>query len=853
MNPLRRYAHWLHGRWPAGRVEKLPVVRDDGSTSVPGVYVVGDLGGIPLLKFSLDAGARVARAIAADAALRDERRDGASGVIDVVIVGAGAAGMAAACELRRAGVDFRVLEASEPFSTIVNFPKAKPIYTYPRDFEPAGELQVHADVKESLLVELREQTAGIEVSPARAERVRRKGRILEVVVDGGENVRARRVILAQGRSGNHRRLGVPGESSDKVSNRLHDPEDFAGRRVLVVGGGDSALEAALALDEAGADVTLSFRGESFARPKPGNVERLEASRGIRIVMGSTVRSIGPESVVLDTKGGGAKDLPNDVVFVMIGRDAPLEFFRRSALPIRGEWTWRFWVSAALVVAAFAFLYTWKAGGALTAAFAAHGWFPFGIDPTGSKGLGRAVRISFGTPGAWYTLAYTVAIVSFGILRIRRRRTPYVTAQTLTLMAVQTLPLFLLPYVLLPWLGNAGAFGTRYAVERVSRSDAAAWLTLEAEHPDDPVALLAGAREAGALPAAVAAWPDLTAEVSWKQRVDGDRVLLRSAASGAPTREAVLRLSDLRVHVRDDARPSSRVADALFPASEWDPQGREYWRSIGFVLAWPLFLWNVFTYQPMGWWLAISLMQTFVLIPWIVLRWGKGAYCGWICSCGALAETMGDAHREKMPHGPAWNRLNLTGQVVLGVASVLLLLRAAGWFLPGGHPVNAAYAAILAGHAASGAGLPFPFPFLNYKWMVDLLFAGILGTGLYFHFSGRVWCRFACPLAALMHVYARFSRFRILADKKKCISCNVCTTVCHQGIDVMAFANRGAPMEDPQCVRCSACVQSCPTGVLTFGAIDRGTGRVIRTDRLVASAVAQREAVAAAPAAEGAAA
>ena len=94
----------------------------------------------------------------------------------------------------------------------------------------------------------------------------------------------------------------------------------------------------------------------------------------------------------------------------------------------------------------------------------------------------------------------------------------------------------------------------------------------------------------------------------------------------------------------------------------------------------------------------------------------------------------------------------------------------------------------------------------------------------------------------MHIYARFSRFRILADKKKCISCNVCTSVCHQGIDIMNFANKGLPMEDPQCVRCSACVQMCPTGVLSFGQIDRRSGTVIRKDAswLAASPVLMRE-------------
>jgi NosR/NirI family transcriptional regulator, nitrous oxide reductase regulator len=128
--------------------------------------------------------------------------------------------------------------------------------------------------------------------------------------------------------------------------------------------------------------------------------------------------------------------------------------------------------------------------------------------------------------------------------------------------------------------------------------------------------------------------------------------------------------------------------------------------------------------------------------------------------------------------------------------------------------------------------------LNYYHLVDIFLAGIIGVGLYFWFSGRVWCRFACPLAALMHIYTRFTSYRIFADKKKCISCNVCTSVCHQGIDVMNFANKGLPMEDPQCVRCSACVQMCPTGVLSFGRYTDGSE--IAYDRLPASLVQIRE-------------
>src|SRR5712691_5753750 len=129
----------------------------------------------------------------------------------------------------------------------------------------------------------------------------------------------------------------------------------------------------------------------------------------------------------------------------------------------------------------------------------------------------------------------------------------------------------------------------------------------------------------------------------------------------------------------DSGAMKYIADHLFPVVNYD-HGREYWRAFGLILAWPLFIWNVFTSQPMWWWLGISLVQTFVIIPLIIYKWGKGAYCGWICSCGALAETMGDAHRHKMPHGPIWNRVNLVGQGVLLFAFIILAFRALGWML-----------------------------------------------------------------------------------------------------------------------------------------------------------------------------
>ena len=166
----------------------------------------------------------------------------------------------------------------------------------------------------------------------------------------------------------------------------------------------------------------------------------------------------------------------------------------------------------------------------------------------------------------------------------------------------------------------------------------------------------------------------------------------------------------------------------------DGQGgdpNQFWRAFGFILAWPLFIYNIFTEAPIWGWIVFGSIQTFVIIPLIVRRWGKGAYCGWICSCGAMAETLGDQHRHKMPHGPKWNKLNMIGQWILALAFVLLILRIIGWVTP------------WEGFDKAIAGFIDKNELFSYKVMVDLWLAGAIGYGLYFHLSGRAWCRFAC--------------------------------------------------------------------------------------------------------------
>lgn len=728
---ISKYTHWLHSRWPAGTVEKGPSVNDDGTTQVAGVRIVGDLTGMPLLKFSADSGAKAVHGILLE---KDFERNKGKTDYDVVIIGAGVSGLSAAIEAKKAGLSFVVYEASDSFATIKNFPRGKPIYAYPSNMVPEGELQFNSKIKEDLLKELEGRRAlhGIEVENARVERISRNGSTLHVHKESGEEKTTQRVIVAIGRTGNYRKLGVPGEDLDKVSNRLVDAREYVGTKTLVVGGGDSALEAAISLAANGVSVDLVYRKKTFSRPKPENVEAmkmLQESGRLKCQMGTTVTEIMEDRVTLD-HGGVKSSIANDFVFAFIGREAPLEFFRKSGIDITGEFSRRAWLSMGGFFVAFMIFYHWQKG--LWLENLNPGYFSWAVTSVGGifqtavdnpSNFLHHLRGGLNQPGFYYSFAYCVCVVAFGIRRIKRRRTPYVKAQTVTLALVQIGPLFLLPWLLLPWTGALG-------------------------------------------------W--------WESGL------------------------------------GAAIGDAFWPNGE-------YWRVFGFILAWPLFVYNWFTAEPVWGWLIIGFLQTFVIIPFIVWRWGKGAYCGWICSCGALAETMGDNHRHKMPHGPFWNRVNMVGQVLLAISIIMMLFRIVGWVLPDGNLAEIAFNGMLSG-----------VPVINWKYAVDVWLAGVFGVAFYFHFSGRVWCRFACPLAALMHIYARFTQFRIFSDKKKCISCNVCTSVCHQGIDIMNFANKGVPMEDPECVRCSACVQSCPTGVLSFGRYD--SKGVIQLDKMPASLV-----------------
>ncbi len=308
------------------------------SASVPGLYVVGELGGRGLIKNAINEGRLAMEHVAQSLAGDPFRGNTADGVHDVCVVGAGPAGLSAALEALHQGLRYVVLEQGTLADTISKYPRDKLLFAEPLRVPMYGNLWIADASKEALLQCWRNviEKTGLRVTQGvRVDGLERADGAFRIAA-GERTYRARRVVLAMGRRGTPRRLGVPGEELDKVLYDIVEMEAFAGRRMLVVGGGDSAVESALGLaNQDGTRVTLSYRGADFSRLKDRNREKLEAAADagrIELLLGSQVREIRRDVVVLDHEGT-LRLLPNDGVIVRIGGEAPYPFLQRIGVRI----------------------------------------------------------------------------------------------------------------------------------------------------------------------------------------------------------------------------------------------------------------------------------------------------------------------------------------------------------------------------------------------------------------------------------------------------------------------------------------------------------------------------------------
>ena len=307
---------------------RVPWVDAGFQSNVPGLYIVGELGGRGLIKNAVNEGKIAVEHLARALALSPSP-NAATPAYDVVIAGSGPAGLSAALEATRRGLRTVVLEQGTLADTVRKYPRHKLLLAEPAGIPLYGDLWIADGSKESLLRiwESAVERASLDVHTGqRVERIDREGAQFLVRTAAGAVYRARRVVLALGRRGTPRRLGVRGEELSKVVYDVAEMADFAGRRVVVVGGGDSAVESALGLArQDGTTVTLSYRGAAFTRIKDRNAAKLDeavANGRISALMESRVREIREDVVVMD-HAGETLVLPNDDVIVRIGGEAPL--------------------------------------------------------------------------------------------------------------------------------------------------------------------------------------------------------------------------------------------------------------------------------------------------------------------------------------------------------------------------------------------------------------------------------------------------------------------------------------------------------------------------------------------------
>jgi NosR/NirI family nitrous oxide reductase transcriptional regulator len=726
--------------------ERRPELKRDHESSIPGLYVIGDLAGAPVIKLAMAQGVEVVERIAAKPGARSQDPS----VLDVLVAGAGAAGLNAALAAQEKGLRVLVLEKEKIANTIENFPEGKWVYAEPDAKPPKGKLWLDGARKEDLIRRWHQIIADNRLEVRTEEGLKSieklKDGSFRAISDKAE-YRARYVILATGQRGNPRKLGVPGEDRERVYHRLYAPRHYRDEDILVVGGGNSAVEAALTLAEQNR-VRLCHRGDAFPRVFQDNARQLGAAvaaKKIELLLNSSVREFGDGYAVIETERNGQRErisVPYDHAFVLIGAELPVKFLKELGLRLENEWSGSLWRAAALVLLTLFGL--WILGGqgplagrsahaatgaAVTVAGLAtllllgrrhnrYAWLGvsflafytvYGVK-TGEghefwpyRNWGYHALSFFHRPWSfWYTVLYTLTMTAFGLQALKRwgldRRDKFQIWRYVSLLSFQWIFFFLIPEFLFQWAVKYQWVGTALA------------------------------------------------------------------------------------------------SDPKF--------AQQPWRAYGIIYAWPLFFYT-FLGDPHKVWVVWGVLLTFVILPVFVLFHGK-RYCSWICGCGGLAETLGDRWRHLAPKGRTsirWEWMNLAVLIAATAVTALVLLQDSVRLLR--HP------------AAWGLNA--------YHLMADVWLVGILPVTLYPFLGGKVWCRYWCPLAKLMHLmsaaYVRLgiSRFKIVANDK-CIACGECSRNCQVGIDVMSYALKQEVLDNAtsSCIGCGICVTVCPMDTLSFG-------------------------------------
>ncbi len=314
----------------------IPVVDDNNQSNIPGLFIAGELAGLSLIRNAIDQGRRVIEKIA-----ENNNRSANENIYDVIIIGAGPAGLTASLNAIKNKLSYLLIDQQAPGGTILQYPRHKLVMTQPVEIPLYGWLKKEEYAKEDLLdiwnKILNDFKINVRVGE-KIESVRKEAEVFKVKSLAAE-YSANHVVLSMGRRGTPRKLGVTGEDLPKTLYQLLDAQSYNNNHILVVGGGDSAIEAAVGLaHQTGNKITISYRKSTFARVKKKNedlVKKAIAEKKVRAIFNSEVLEIRDKNVKLKV-GEDIVEILNDFVFVFIGGEPPIKMLKEMGILFGGE-------------------------------------------------------------------------------------------------------------------------------------------------------------------------------------------------------------------------------------------------------------------------------------------------------------------------------------------------------------------------------------------------------------------------------------------------------------------------------------------------------------------------------------